>query len=404
MRTGLHLLRAARLYVEVRGKSMPEFFNKMSFKKKLLSSYIFFIGISCVLMGTYFLKSMKSTTEECYSYMSQFSEQVSMSIDVIVSNMDRIRFLNFTDENVRDIIKKSPEEKTKDEILDDEAYMEQALNLVTKMNQYVLRATIINESGEVYSNVKTNNEEYLQKMSRIDKMQNWSDKNKVYYTSAYKEEIYLIPFELVTSISKIYDITQEESVATLYIDLNFSSICQMLDQQAKSKETGTKLLIFDENQNLIYNSEGNEQNFWNEMTSSDCKEIQSLLKQEKPTKRGIRIYGKNSLVAEYKNKTTNWRIVSWTSMKSIYASAWKNMFGIFIAMVLLLVFAVFLGAYLAGQISRPIMILADTMKMVENGKVSLIEGEEEWKDEMGILLHSYNEMGKRINDSIEKIL
>ncbi len=159
---------------------MPDFFKKLSFQKKILSSYILFIGISCLLIGIYFLKSMESAVEESYSYMHQFGEQVSMSTDVIVSNMDRIRFLHFIDDNIKHIIRRSMADKTQAELIDENDYIERALNHMTNMNQYVLRATIVNEYGEIYSNVQTKNETYIEKMGEIDKIQDWTDNNKQY--------------------------------------------------------------------------------------------------------------------------------------------------------------------------------------------------------------------------------
>ena len=96
--------------------------------------------------------------------------------------------------------------------------------------------------------------------------------------------------------------------------------------------------------------------------------------------------------------------MAWMPLSDIYASSWKNLVGIFSAMIMLMIAAVFLGIYLAGQISRPVMVLAKAMGEVEQGKVNLLEEEKYgWQDEMGLLFRSYNEMGKRINDSIEKI-
>lgn len=157
---------------------MPDFFKKFSFKKKILRSYVLFIIISCLLIGVYFLKSMENAKEENLSYMCQFSEQVSMSTDVIVSNMDRIRFMHFIDDHIKHIIRRSMSDKTMAELIDENDYMQRALNHMTNMNQYVLRATFINEYGEVYSNVQTNNEAYLKKMEEIDSRQDWEDKNK----------------------------------------------------------------------------------------------------------------------------------------------------------------------------------------------------------------------------------
>lgn len=223
---------------------------------------------------------MENAKEESLSYMCQFSEQVSMSTDVIISNVDRIRFMHFIDDTIKYIIRRSMSDKTMAELIDENNYMERALNHMTNMNQYVLRATLINEYREVYSNVQTNNEAYLKKMEAIDSRQDWADKNKVWYTGVYEEEINLIPFELVTSISKVYDMNQEENIGTLYIDLNFSNIRQMLDRLVESRTSRTKLLIFDKNQNVIYDSDGEEQAFWNQMNSAEESAVRHFWRQE----------------------------------------------------------------------------------------------------------------------------
>lgn len=383
---------------------MVDYIKKMSFKKKILSSYILFIGISCLLIAIYILKSMESAKEESYSYMYQFGEQVSMSTDVIVSNMDRIRFLHFIDDTIKHMLRRSMEDKSMEELLDENDYIERALNHMTNMNQYVVRATIVNEYGDVYSNVLTNNDAYLEKMEEIDKAQDWTDKNKVYYTGVYQEEIYLLPFEMVTSISKMYDINQEDYIGTLYIDLNFSSIRQMLDRLAESKTSRTKLLIFDGNQEVIYDSEGLEEGAWEQMDEGERGTVRDFLKGSRAEPGEFTMRGKKCLAASVRNETTDWQIMAWMPLSDIYASGWKNMVGIFSAMIMLLITAVFLGIYLAGQISRPVMVLAKAMGQVDKGKVNLLEQEKySWQDEMGLLFRSYNEMGKRINDSIEKI-
>lgn len=336
--------------------------------------------------------------------MYQFGEQVSMSTDVIVSNMDRIRFLHFIDDKIKHMLRRSMEDKSMEELLDENDYIERALNHMTNMNQYVVRATIVNEYGDVYSNVLTNNDAYLEKMEEIDKAQDWTDKNKVYYTGVYQEEIYLLPFEMVTSISKMYDINQEDYIGTLYIDLNFSSIRQMLDRLAESKTSRTKLLIFDGNQEVIYDSEGLEEGAWEQMDEGERAAVRDFLKGSRAEPGEFTMRGKKCLAASVRNETTDWQIMAWMPLSDIYASGWKNMVGIFSAMIMLLITAVFLGIYLAGQISRPVMILAKAMGQVDKGKVNLLEQEKySWQDEMGLLFRSYNEMGKRINDSIEKI-
>lgn len=383
---------------------MPGFFKRLSFKQKILSSYIVFISISCFLIGTYFQKNMKIAKEESYSYMHQFGEQVSMNMDVIVSNMDRIRFLHFIDEKIKRILRRSMEEKNQTELLDENEYIEQALNHMTNMNQYILRATIVNEFGEVYSNVQTKNEAYLETIKQIDAAQDWSDKHKVYYTGVYQEEIYLLPFELVTSISKLYDINQDSYIGTLYVDLNFSRIRELLDDLIVSGSTGMNLLIFDENWQVVYNSVKGADNFWEQMEEKEKEEFIRFLSNQQPGRGEFSLHGEVYLADHIKNPETNWEILVWMPLSEMYASGWKNMVNAIFWMMVLMAAAICLGIYLANQISRPVMVLAKAMGQVNQGKVNLLKKEEYcWEDEMGLLLDSYNEMGERINDSIEKI-
>lgn len=382
---------------------MLRFFRKLSFKKKILSSYILFIGISCLLIGVYCIRSMDATKKENYNYMSQFGEQISLNTDVIFSNMERIRYIHLIDDEVKKSIRKSMKQKTIGEELEETAYVQKALNHMTAMNQYVLRATIVNEYGEIYSNVQTRNESYIKRMEEIDAGQDWSDKHKVYYTGVYTEEINMIPFELVTSISKIYDIDRDTYVGTLYVDVNFAFIRKILNQSLQTRKTGMELLIFDANQNVLYETKNSGENFQEYVSDKEQEEIRKFL-DGKDENHLLSIGGRRCIVSSVKNSTTNWKIMTYTPLRFIYASGWKNMVGILSAMLILLIAAIVLGIILAGQISRPVTILAKAMSRVKQGKVQLIdESQYYWQDEMRRLLLSYNEMGRRINESIEKI-
>lgn len=383
---------------------MPEFFKKLSFRKKILSSYVLFIMIACVLIVIYCMKSIDAAESDSYAYMRQFSEQISMNTDLIVSNMDRVRFVHLIDDKVKKIIRRSEDEKSIAEQLEEHDYIERALNHMTNMNQYVLRATIINEYGDLYSNVETDNGAYLEKMKVIDSAQDWTDKHKVYYTGAYEEQIYRIDYELVTSISKIYDIDRDSSIGTLYIDLNFSKIRELLNQFTESGKTGAKLLVFDSNQNVLYDSEGKEKEFWDQHDAADTEKIKNYLSGENGKGYPLPVRGEKCVAAAERNETTGWYVLARMPLKEIYHSGIRNMLGILSAMLVLLLAAVLLVIYLADQISYPVTVLTDAMGQVDEGTVALIdENKYFWQDEMGQLLNSYNIMGRRINESIEKI-
>ena len=344
---------------------MPEFFKKLSFRKKILSTYVLFIVIACVLITSYCLKSLDATENDIYAYMRQFSGQISMNTDLIVSNMDRMRFLHLIDDKVKKIIRRSEEEKTIAENLEEHDYIKRALNHMTNMNQYVLRATIVNEYGDLYSNVESDNDSYLEKMRSIDSGQDWTDKHKVYYTGAYEEQITLIPYELVTSISKIYDIDRDSAIGTIYIDLNFSKIRELLNQFTKSGETGSRLLVFDSEQDVIYDSEGEEADFWEQNGAAAADEIRAYLLGKNEKGHTLTIRGEKCVSASMRNETTGWYVLAWMPLKEIYQSGIRNMMGILCGMLVLLLAAIAIVFWLADQISYPVTVLTEAMGQVD---------------------------------------
>lgn len=383
---------------------MSQWFKKLSFGKKILSSYIIFIGISFVLSAIFCLKSIELSKKESFSYMNQFADQVNLNLDVIFSNMDRMRFLHLIDEKVKPMIRNRADQKNITQRLEDEDYITRALNHMTNMNQYVLRATIINEYGDVYSNVRTENSEYLQKMQQIESKQQWDDKHKIYYTGVYNETINMIEYPLVTSISKIYDIDRDTPLGTIYIDLNFKAVEQILDKTLEPQNTGTRLMIFDDEENLVYHT-SHDDSLWQGINEEEKAAIVRIVEESGENKHiEMKIQGRNSSVSVMENEETGWKIFVYTPQSDVYAAGLRNLLGMLIAMVFVLTVAIILGILLSRQISRPVRVLIKAMDKVDKGKVRYIDEQEyDWKDEMGYLLRSYNQMGRRINESIEKI-
>lgn len=383
---------------------MSQWFKKLSFGKKILSSYIIFIGISFVLSAIFCLKSIELSKKESFSYMNQFADQVNLNLDVIFSNMDRMRFLHLIDDKVKPMIRNRSDQKNITQRLEDEDYITRALNHMTNMNQYVLRATIVNEYGDVYSNIRTENSEYLQKMEQIESKQQWDDKHKIYYTGVYNETINMVEYPLVTSISKIYDVDRDTPLGTIYIDLNFKAVEQILDKTLEPQNTGTRLMIFDDEENLVYHT-SHDDSLWQGINEEEKAAIVRLVEESGENKHiEMKIQGRNSSVSVMENEETGWKIFVYTPQSDVYAAGLNNLLGMLIAMVFVLTVAIILGILLSRQISRPVRVLIKAMDKVDKGKVRYIDEQEyDWKDEMGYLLRSYNQMGRRINESIEKI-
>lgn len=385
---------------------MLTWFKKMSFRKKLLSTYFVFIGLSFILSFIFCLNSMEMSERESSRYMRQFAEQADLNMNVIFSNMDRIRFLHLIDDKVRPMIRTSRESKPLSRILEEDDYVTRTLNHMTNMNQYILRAVIVNEYGDVYSNIQTEDTGYLDRLRKIEASQDWEDKHKIYYTGVYTEAINLVDYPLVTGISKLYDIDGDEPIGTVYIDLNFSAVRQILDSTLESQRQGHRLMIFDTSGDLIYHTGSNGEGLWGRMSDEEKSKIERIVKECQGTAlvQDLTIKDESVTGVIMENEETGWKLLAYTPLTDIYTSGVKNMAGIVVVTVVLLILAGVLGVLLAGQISRPVTMLAKAMDNVDQGKVKYIDaGEYYWQDEMGYLMRCYNQMGRRINDSIEKI-
>ena len=370
----------------------------MSFRKKLLSTYFVFIGLSFILSFIFCLNSMEMSERESSRYMRQFAEQADLNMNVIFSNMDRIRFLHLIDDKVRPMIRTSRESKPLSRILEEDDYVTRTLNHMTNMNQYILRAVIVNEYGDVYSNIQTEDTGYLDRLRKIEASQDWEDKHKIYYTGVYTEAINLVDYPLVTGISKLYDIDGDEPIGTVYIDLNFSAVRQILDSTLESQRQGHRLMIFDTSGDLIYHTGSNGEGLWGRMSDEEKSKIERIVKECQGTAlvQDLTIKDESVTGVIMENEETGWKLLAYTPLTDIYTSGVKNMAGIVVVTVVLLILAGVLGVLLAGQISRPVTMLAKAMDNVDQGKVKYIDaGEYYWQDEMGYLMRCYNQITSR---------
>lgn len=386
---------------------MIRYFRRLSFGKKILSSYILFISISCLLVFIYYIKSMEVTKQENYNNMFQLGEQISLNTDILVSNMDRIRFIHLIDDKIKPVIRSENKNKEIDRLLEEQEYIERAIKHMANMNQFILRVTIVNEYGDIYSNVSTEQEEYLKRLAPVVESQDWTDKNKVYYTGVNTEKISQNPYKIVTSISKMYDIDRQ-CIGTIYIDLNYTQISTLFNHLFERKEMKTAFLVLDTQEELMYVSPNIREGFWEQMDQNEREKLHNACQDEEVLGGKKRITltldGEKCSATAEENSITNWKVVVYTPLRAVYADGIRNMIGILTAMAVVLSLAIVLGIILSRQISRPVTILAKAMAGADKGSVELIQEEPYfWQDEMGQLMHSYNEMGQRINESIEKI-
>ncbi len=75
-----------------------EWFRRLSFRKKILTSYILYRSW-LLLSGIYCIRSIRTSRQETIRYMHQFARTgQSEYMEVIFSNMDGVRFIHLIDD------------------------------------------------------------------------------------------------------------------------------------------------------------------------------------------------------------------------------------------------------------------------------------------------------------------
>ena len=90
------------------------------------------------------------------------------------------------------------------------------------------------------------------------------------------------------------------------MDLNFSAVKQILDQTLEPQSTGTHLMIFDQNGEVIYHTDGGE-DLWSRISEEEKEQLTGLVLSDDRENNGreteeVRIEGKGAAASVTKTK------------------------------------------------------------------------------------------------------
>lgn len=383
---------------------MRERLKKLPYKKKIFFSYLLLVTFFAAGAVFYVVQQFSERTQRNMEYMSQSNSQLQLALEMIEENADRLKYLHFSDEEMYSILVRKRENFTERELLEADAYMQKCLSYETDLDSYILRATVKTADGRVYQSLVDEQKNYLQRMERLTRGIEWTDKSSEMYTGVYSSEINMITYSLVTIITPIYDITDNVPLGMLYIDWDFGILRKRLDTLQKSETPASQFAILNEKEVLYHSADTSEESYPVSLDAADLYEKLKDLAESGQTGSRMKMGDRNCSVSAAYDEKSGWILLQYEESSALIGEILPDIAKL--ACLALLALSVMFGIsiYFADNVSKPVQLLSSVIGQVgrkSNQEVALIdESENIWEDEMGMLITSYNSMAQRINENI----
>jgi two-component system sensor histidine kinase YesM len=407
---------------EGKGRKIFEGFRKIqstitfSFSLLIIATVVIFLGIA--LNNT-----RKTILDSSISYTRQIIRQVNYDIDSYITNMENIssvivgspdvsNFL-FPDEGQNAL--QTSEEKDEDKekygvsvIINNAA---EAIDEVAVSRERILSQfkTITESRGDIYNIAAVANSGRAIVNDGSEGLTDFIDvKNLDWYKAALDSEtgIALSSSHVQNAIVSSYKwvITLSRAIygkdgkrdGVFFIDLNYNSISDLCN----NNPIGTKgyIFIIDDEGNVVYHPK--QQLMYGGLLTEKIPEILENDADYMLTQEG----SASKLYTMSKSEKTGWIVVGVTFTDELLAGMRQAQRIYLIVAAGLLIIVILLSAIISRRITKPIAMLRDSMRKMEEGSISDASVEITTQNEIGDLSRSFNAMTVRIRELMSQIV
>lgn len=377
--------------------------SRMTIQQKVLSGVGMLFACSFLALAIFFIQSYIQELNIELGHMRNYNRQLSMNLDRVVDTTSSFRYMHFSNDKIRNLLCSDDSDIDPEGQKKTEKDLEESLALLTDMGKDVLRAVIVTNDGRIYKSVEEIEDGYIKRMNvLLTQEKGWDQKKAGYFSPIHKATVNLVEHYVVSMVSPIWNIVQEEPVAVIYLDLDFDKLTNQWYAPANLNQNFS-FMILSEKQ-LLFDSE----------KSQEKENYQRLIKESRNmTESGkkdqiVKVHGKVCVISVEKNEDTGWYLMQYKPVSKLAERILNNTS----ALLLVLIGVIFItvtGSYvLAKNVSRPVKELSQFMGRVadvpeEEKEIALFSKKDtESTEEILQMIDSYNAMAKRINDNIIK--
>lgn len=366
---------------------------------KSIRSTVFVTASSLVLVAIVIVVafSLRYTQNSIYENSSLYTQtivrQMNQNIDSYITYM----------ENIASIISESEDAQGflfgEEDIAEHRKRLVEQFGIIINGREDIRNIGIVRKDGRVLFNDGTQ-----EKNENLDlSTQQWyqsaisSGKNSV-VTSSHVQHVIKNERPWVITLSRSIEdgIGGSKEKGVVFIDLNYSAISELCDQNSIGEKS--YIYILNQDGNIVYHPQ--QQQLYNELQTENIDIVLDADPQGEPVISGS---GNDSRVYTFaKSEKTGWMVVGCMNMNELTRSSRQGQFIYVMTAVILIIIALLFSNHISRAISRPIQKLRDSMAKVQEGDFSATVMEVPEQNEIGSLTRSFNVMIHQIEELMKQ--
>ncbi|GIM28824.1 histidine kinase [Clostridium polyendosporum] len=367
--------------------------KKLNLYGKMVLIYCFLILIPfTILLLCFYLRSVKQIENNFTSFMKENNAQLNERINMVISDIDRVSSLSIIDREVQDILGKDYKPNTK-EYVNDVNTMNRLISSSSTLNSFYYEVIFIGENGQYYSNLPSTppNKGLIEKWIPIVKRLNGQKMITDIYKGNNGTEYISINRMLLNSIN-----FKENGFA--FVNIRLEDFQRFLRSNIEKQNFFSNTIVLGD-KNVIYYSKEHEL-IKNECSDDVIKRVNNNWREIENNKYKLTLGSEQYLLVGTTNEVTGWKIIQYIPMSYISAQSKESAYFYILTMLPILGLFIFIGYFISARIINPVYKLKKAMKNVEEGEFTTVLEDNLKQDEMGELIHSYNQMVRRLKESI----
>lgn len=332
-----------------------------------------------------------SIFENSVIYTKTIINQMNQNIDSYIDYMDNIASLFSGGEDVQEVLfSENPDQESINRLREQFHMILEGRDDIKNLGILTLGGNgLINDGSEtVNENLDVCEQEWYQNAIKAN--------GKSVLTSSHVQHVVKGERPWVITLSRAIPnlSSEEEPDSVFFIDLNYSAISELCDQNSMS-ETGY-VFIVDENGNIVYHPQ--QQQLYNELQTENIALVMNSKEDTVQTDTAT----EEKLYTMSRSEKTGWTVVGCMNVDELLKRS-KQAQSIYLLMsIVLVVVAMIISSLIARNITLPIQKLRDSMVKVQQGDFETADVEVTTENEIGSLTKSFNVMTHRIQELMEQ--
>jgi two-component system, sensor histidine kinase YesM len=348
---------------------------------------VFTIAVPALMSYSLSADAVEKNSRE-YTYL--LIDQVNTNIETYINYMENISQMVLSSYDIKEYLRtQAPEgRQNRDQRVQK---ISSQLGSVLSMRKDISSILIFGNHGEVIPyNLNIMLNPYVNPNEQSWYKQALEAQGQVVISSSHVQNIIKDEYNWVVSLSReLRSEDGQEKLGVLLVDLNYSVINDLCNKIRLGKKG--YIFILDPNGSIVYHPQ--QQLIYSNLKSELIEEVLAAGSGSFVTSKG----GSSRIYTIKESNNTGWKIVGVAYVDELVTNKKEIQTSIILGGILFLIIAVVLSIVISLHISRPIKLLADSMKMIEKGNFDT-QVDVNSSNEIGQLGLRFNRMTAKIKE------